>query len=239
MSTLFISDLHLDPARPDISDRLLGLLRTEARRADALYILGDLFEAWLGDDDPEPLAAAVAGELRDVADAGVPIGFIHGNRDFLLGHDYAARCGMRLLPDPTVIDLYGEPTLLMHGDLLCTEDAGYQAFRRQVRDPRWINAFLAQPLQARQQFARQARAASAEHQAGVDQMITDVSGESVRATLRLYGVRRLIHGHTHRPAEHAIDVDGRCCERIVLADWHERGEVLIVNRAGAVQRQTL
>jgi len=239
MSTLFISDLHLDPSRPDISDRLFGLLKGRARQADALYILGDLFEAWLGDDDPEPLAATVAAELRAVADAGVAIGFIHGNRDFLLGHDYAARCGMRLLPDPTVINLYGEPTLLMHGDLLCTDDSGYQAFRRQVRDPRWISGFLAQPLSARQQFARQARAASAMHQAGAGEAITDVSEGSVRTTLRLYGARRLIHGHTHRPAEHVFDIDGRACERIVLADWHARGEALMIERNGSAQRLSL
>ena len=160
MSTLFVSDLHLDPERPAITALFGRFLDGQARGADALYILGDLFEAWVGDDDPSAAGAFVAERLRALVDAGVPTYFLRGNRDFLLGEAYAARCGMTLLDDPTVVDLYGTPTLLLHGDLLCTDDTAYQQFRAQTRDPRWQAQFLAQPLAARLAFAAQARAAS-------------------------------------------------------------------------------
>jgi UDP-2,3-diacylglucosamine hydrolase len=237
--SLFVSDLHLDPERPEALAIFTDLLGGSARRADALYILGDLFEAWLGDDDHSPLADQVADALHAVADADVPVFFIRGNRDFLLGHDYAARCGMRLLPDPCVIDLYGEPTLILHGDLLCSDDVAYQTFRRQVRDPAWQSGFLAQPLAARREFARQARAASATHQADVGERITDVTPATVQSTLAQYGVRRMIHGHTHRPASHRLTINGRERERIVLADWYRGGEVLTVAAGGSISRRAL
>ncbi len=228
MSTYFISDLHLDDDRPESTACLLEFLAGRARDADALFILGDLFEVWIGDDERSALTDRVAEALSALAAAGVPVAFMRGNRDFLLGHDYAARCGMRLLPDAAVIDLYGEPVLLLHGDTLCTDDAGYQAFRRQVRDPQWQAGFLAQPLTARRQFAAQARAASAVHQAQTG-MLGDVSDETVRSTFALYGVERMIHGHTHRPCDHRLTVGERTCERRVLADWHPRGEALEVH----------
>jgi UDP-2,3-diacylglucosamine hydrolase len=239
MSTLFVSDLHLDAGRPAATACFLDLLRGPARQADALYILGDLFEAWLGDDERSPLADSVAEGLHALADSGVPIAFIRGNRDFLLGHDYAGRCRKRLLPDPCVIDLYGEPTLLLHGDLLCTDDAAYQAFRRQVRDPAWQAGFLAQPLDARRAFAAQARAASASHQSEVGDGITDVSPATVEATFARYGIRRMIHGHTHRPQLHRLSVAGSERERVVLADWYGRGEVLAVAPDGSIGRRGL
>lgn len=232
MTTLFVSDLHLDDARPATTHAFLAFLRDEARKARALYILGDLFEAWVGDDDPSQVGADVADALRGLARAGVPVAFMHGNRDFLVGRAYAQRCGMALLPDPTVVVLDGQPTLLMHGDTLCTDDTAYQAFRTQVRAARWQAQFLAQPLPARVAFAAQARAASQQHQAGLDQTmetITDVAPDTVAATFARYGVRRLIHGHTHRPAVHGLDVDGRACERIVLGDWYDQGSVLRVD----------
>jgi len=232
MATLFISDLHLDPSRPALTDILLRFLAGPARRADALYVLGDLFEAWVGDDGADALADEVAAGLRALADSGVPIAFIHGNRDFLLGADYAARCGMRRLPDPSVIDLYGQPTLLAHGDQLCTDDAAYQAFRRQVRDPDWQAGFLAQPLAARRAYAAQARAASAAHQRGLADDIGDVNGGAVEALFASTGIDLLIHGHTHRPGEHVLDVDGRGCRRIVLADWRDTGEALAIDPEG-------
>ena len=239
MTTLFVSDLHLDPARPAITALFLRFLREEAAGADALYVLGDLFEAWVGDDDPSAAGAEVAAGLRALADAGVPVYFIHGNRDFLLGRDYAARAGMRILPDPAVVSLYGRPVLLMHGDLLCSDDVAYQAFRAQTRDPAWQARFLAQPLAARLAFAEQARQASMARQqemiagdrAGFE-TVTDVTPATVEATLARFGVDTLIHGHTHRPAVHALHAGGRDCRRIVLGDWYEQGSVLRVDKDG-------
>ena len=237
MTTLFVSDLHLDPARPEITALFLRFLRSEAVDADALYILGDLFEAWVGDDVGGEPAQSVRAALRALVDAGVPVFFQRGNRDFLAGARFASDTGARLLPDPAVVNLYGEPTLLMHGDLLCTGDAAYQAFRAQVRAPQWRQQFLAQPLAAREAFAAKARAASKEHQkdvgsGGAMDAITDVAPDAVAQTLTRYGVRRLIHGHTHRPAIHALDAGGRLARRIVLGDWYEQGSVLRVDPDG-------
>lgn len=239
MTTLFISDLHLDPSRPAITDLFLAFLREEATSADALYILGDLFEAWIGDDTPSPAADAVATALKAVSDAGVPVYFIRGNRDFLLGDTYARRSGMRILPDPSVIDLYGKPVLLQHGDLLCTDDIPYQQFRAQTRDPAFQAQFLAQPLAARIAFAQKAREASQNRQAEMKEgdraqfeTVTDVTPAEVVATFARYGVDTMIHGHTHRPATHVLQVGGRSCQRIVLGDWFEQGSVLRASPEG-------
>lgn len=240
MATLFISDLHLDPTRPAITELFGRFVRSEAKSADALYILGDLFEAWVGDDDPSDVGAFVAVALREVADSGVPVYFIRGNRDFLLGSDYAQRAAFRVLPDPAVVVLYGKPALLMHGDLLCTDDTAYQAFRAQTRNPAWQAHFLGQPLEARLSFAAQARAASQAHQAklregGNDvrfETLTDVTPATVDATFARYGIDRMIHGHTHRPGVHELQVNQRECERIVLGDWYEQGSVLRVEAGG-------
>ena len=231
MATLFISDLHLDDARPEVTDLFGRFIDGEARGADALYILGDLFEAWVGDDDPSATGAFVADRLRSLGDAGVPVYFMRGNRDFLLGDDFARRAGMTLLPDPAVVMLYGKPVLLMHGDLLCTGDVAYQQFRAQTRDPEWQARFLAQALPARQAFAQQARAASKAHQGGLAaqgtmETITDVAPDAVCDTFSRYGVELIIHGHTHRPKVHA-ETGGT---RVVLGDWYEQGSVLRVDR---------
>ncbi len=233
MTTLFIADLHLDPGRPAITELFGRFIEEQARGADALYILGDLFEAWIGDDDPSDAGARVAGKLRALADSGVPVYFIRGNRDFLLGAAYARRAGMRILPDPAVILLEGEPTLILHGDLLCTDDVAYQQFRAQTRDPRWQAQFLAQPLQARLAFAAQARAASqARHGElmadGSAETVGDVSLETVRGWFARHGIRRMIHGHTHRPAIHQADGT----TRVVLGDWYAQGSVLRVDAGG-------
>lgn len=230
MSTLFISDLHLDDARPHIVATFERFCEGEARDADALYIPGDLFEAYIGDDDDAALNARVTSALRGVADAGVPVRFIAGNRDFLLGDGYARRCGMDILADGTVIDLYGAPTLILHGDALCTDDVAYQAFRRQVRDPAWQAAFLARPLAERRAFAAQARDASRAHTSSTDMAIMDVNPRAVDAALHDAGVMRMIHGHTHRPAIHDFTLDGKPAQRIVLGDWYEQGSVLRVDR---------
>ncbi|HEX7110898.1 MAG TPA: UDP-2,3-diacylglucosamine diphosphatase [Mizugakiibacter sp.] len=232
MATLLISDLHLDDARPQITALFERFLAREARAADALYILGDLFEAWVGDDDDAELPTRVAAALRGVRDAGVPVYFIAGNRDFLLGDDYARRARMELLADGCVVDLHGTPTLLLHGDTLCTDDDAYQAFRRQVRDPAWQRQFLAQPLAARKAFAEQARAASRAHTRSTDYAIMDVNAEAVAAALRAAGVQRMIHGHTHRPAIHDFALDGAPAQRIVLGDWYEQGSVLRADAGG-------
>ena len=228
MATLFISDLHLEDAQPAITRLLLDFLAAEATDADALYILGDLFEYWIGDDVLTPTAKAVAEALVGVSRA-TPVYFMHGNRDFLLGPTYAERAGMTLLEDPTVVDLYGTPTLLMHGDTMCTDDHAYQAFRAQVRQPAFIEMFLGKTVQERIAMAREARDASKAHTGHAAMEIMDVNEEAVRAAFDAHGVDRMIHGHTHRPAVHDRD-DGR--QRIVLGAWHEHGSVLRVKPDG-------
>lgn len=236
MTTLFISDLHLDAERPAITELFGAFMHREGRQAEAVYILGDLFEAWVGDDDPSETGAYVADRIAELVDVGVPVYFIRGNRDFLVGDAFARRAGMRILPDPAVITLYGKPVLLMHGDLLCTDDVAYQAFRAQTRNPDWQQQFLAQPLAARLAFAAQARAASQARQQGMKQSdraqfetVTDVTPAAVEATFARYGIDTIIHGHTHRPAVHELNVQGRPCRRIVLGDWYEQGSVLRVD----------
>ncbi|HEX7368746.1 MAG TPA: UDP-2,3-diacylglucosamine diphosphatase [Rhodanobacteraceae bacterium] len=233
MATLFVSDLHLDEARPHIVRDFERFCAGEARHADALYVLGDLFEAYIGDDDDAALNARIAAALRGVADSGVPVKYIAGNRDFLLGDAYAKRCGMQILADGTVVDLYGTPTLILHGDVLCTDDAAYLAFRKQVRDPAWQAAFLSRPLAERRAFAAQARDASRAHTSSADMAIMDVNTTAVEAALRDAGVMRMIHGHTHRPAVHDFTLDGKPAQRIVLGDWYEQGSLLRVNRESA------
>jgi len=232
MSTLFLSDLHLDTNRPATTQAFEALMAGEARHAEAIYLLGDLFEAYLGDDDDDELPTRVAAATAAVRASGVPVFFQRGNRDFLVGPDYAARAGWTLLPDPAVIELQGEPTLLLHGDLLCLDDTGYQALRRQLRDPAWQVGFLAQALPVRRAFAAQARAASAAAQAGRDESIGDASPTEVRRLMDLYGVRRMIHGHTHRPALHRVPLAGGEGLRIVLGDWYTQASVLRVDRDG-------
>jgi len=237
MTTLFVSDLHLHASRPAITALFLQFLREEAAHAEALYVLGDLFEAWLGDDANDALSQQVRAALRALVGGGVPLYLMRGNRDFLFGPRFSTDTGARLLPDPCVVSLYGEPTLLMHGDLLCSEDRAYLAFRAQVRDPAWQGEFLAKPLPERLEFAAHARAASQERQAGLQaegalETITDVTPATVAETMARFGVRRMIHGHTHRPAIHSLRVDGLPAQRLVLGDWYEQGSVLRVSRDG-------
>jgi len=233
MTTLFISDLHLDETRPQIVELFTRFLTREARGADALYILGDLFESWIGDDDDGALPERVAQALRTLRDSGVPIYFMHGNRDFLLDADYAERAGLTLLADPNVVDLHGERTLLMHGDTLCTDDTAYQEFRAVVRNPDWQKQFRARSLSERHAFAAQARAESVKHTAGAKPEIMDVNQGAVVAAMRKHAVRMLIHGHTHRPATHRFNLDGQAAERIVLGDWYEQSSVLTWPRLSA------
>ncbi|MGH8272038.1 MAG: UDP-2,3-diacylglucosamine diphosphatase [Gammaproteobacteria bacterium] len=232
MTTLFISDLHLDPVRPAITALFLDFLGGEARHAEALYILGDLFEVWLGDDDPDPHHARVAETLHELADAGTPVYFMVGNRDFLLGEDYARRAGMTILDEPLHLDLHGTPTLVLHGDVLCTDDVAYQSFRALVRNPAWQKDFLSRPLEVRRALAGQVREESKSRGATTAPEIMDVNAQAVATAFSEHGTPRMIHGHTHRPAIHRLDVGGTARERIVLGDWYEQGSVLRVNDDG-------
>lgn len=235
--TLFISDLHLGPGLPEATATLLRFLRETAPGADALYVLGDLFEYWIGDDAlTQPFEHEVAAAFRALADSGVPVYFMHGNRDFLIGRRFARESGMAILHDPTLIDLYGTPTLLMHGDTLCTDDVEYQKFRARTRNPAMQWLFLALPLALRKRIALKLRGRSRRAKQAKDMAIMDVTPVTVEAALRDHGYPRLIHGHTHRPARHEHTVDGRTCERQVLADWYEQGSYLSCDATGCAPR---
>lgn len=232
-TTLFISDLHLSDERPAITRLFLDFLADEARQADALYILGDLFEFWAGDDAAAEaeFRPAVDG-LRALSQAGVPLYFMYGNRDFLMRERFERDTGGKLIPDPTRIDLYGEPTLLMHGDLLCTADVDYFEFRKKVRDPGWQRDFLAKSLAERNDISNAYRDISKTNVARKPPEIMDVTPSAVEDTMRRQRVRRLIHGHTHRPGEHVFTLDGALARRMVLGAWYEQGSVLRVNAKG-------
>jgi UDP-2,3-diacylglucosamine hydrolase len=233
VATLFISDLHLKPEAPRLAAILRELLAGPAANAEAVYVLGDLFEAWPGDDDlGDPFNSVVVAAFRALSGAGVPLRFQHGNRDFLLGESFAAATGGTLLPEEFVADLGGTRTLLLHGDQLCTDDVAYQEFRAQVRNPAWQRQMLSQPLPVRKALARQLREGSDLAKSGKSLDIMDVNADAVAAAFRRHGVTRMIHGHTHRPAMHRHDVDGLPRERIVLADWRGRGAYVLVDESG-------
>jgi UDP-2,3-diacylglucosamine hydrolase len=232
VTTLFISDLHLDASRPAITAQFLNFLEREATSADALYILGDLFESWIGDDAPDADQCAAIERMRSLTEGGVHCFVMHGNRDFLLGEQFCKQSGARLLADPVLVTLYGEKVLVMHGDALCTDDHAYQRLRATVRDEGWQRQFLALSIGQRRALAGAARDGSKAHTAAAAYTITDVNADSVAAVLRESGASILLHGHTHRPAIHAFKVDGRDCTRIVLGDWYTQGSVLRWTRAG-------
>jgi UDP-2,3-diacylglucosamine hydrolase len=228
MALLFISDLHLDGARPDTIDRFLAFVAGRARGVETLYILGDLFEAWIGDDDTDPSMKPVIAALASLHKAGIPCAVMHGNRDFLLGRRFQCATGCRLLEDYESIDLGGgERLLVTHGDLLCTGDAEYMALRRTVRDPAWQRNFLAKPLAERRELADRLRNMSRAETAAKPEDIMDVSQAAVEETMRRFGVRRLLHGHTHRPGVHEFRLDGAPATRVVLGAWHERGHAAL------------
>lgn len=228
MATLFIADLHLCTEEPAITAGFLRFLAGDARQADALYILGDLFEAWIGDDDPTPLHREIAAAIKAVADAGVPCYFIHGNRDFLLGKRFARESRLILLAQEKVLELYGRRVLIMHGDTLCTDDRGYQAFRAKVHQ-RWLQTvFLALPLFIRQRIAAKMRAGSKAANSSKSLTIMDVNAHAVVAELEKYQVQWLIHGHTHRPAVHELTANGQPAFRVVLGAWHREGSMVKV-----------
>ncbi|MDZ7322092.1 UDP-2,3-diacylglucosamine diphosphatase [Kosakonia sacchari] len=231
MATLFIADLHLQTEEPAITAGFLRFLAGTAREADALYILGDLFEAWIGDDDPNPLHQQIAQAIKAVVDSGVPCYFIHGNRDFLLGQRFAQACGMQLLPQEQVLDLYGRNVLIMHGDTLCTDDAGYQAFRAKVHQPWLQKLFLTLPLFIRRRIAAKMRAGSKAANSSKSLSIMDVNQHAVVEAMEKHQVQWLIHGHTHRPAVHTLTANDAPAFRAVLGAWHSEGSMVRVSES--------
>ena len=236
MKYLFVSDLHLEAAAPRAIEAFVGLLRGEAREAAALYILGDLFESWVGDDDPDPARDRICREIAALTATGVPVFVMHGNRDFLYGAGFETRTGATLLPDPCVATLLGRRVLLTHGDLLCTGDAAYQELRSTVRAASFQERVLALPLEARQTLADAARAGSKAHVAAQRPEIMDVTPDAVVAAFRATGTRVMVHGHTHRPAEHGHVVDGEQALRVVLDAWYDGGSVLTLDASGFARR---
>ena len=225
MRSLFISDLHLSEDRPEANERFFEFIERDARGADALYVLGDLFEYWVGDDAlDDRFNAVIAGFFRQLSARGTRLYLMHGNRDFLIGERFCRETGAQLLPDPSVID----GTLLMHGDTLCTDDLDYQAWRRTARSPAWQNEFLSKPVAERRGVVRGLREKSKEVIQAKAAEIMDVNHDAVREVLQRHGVARLIHGHTHRPGRHKVQVDARSVERWVLPDWYGRGGFLEV-----------
>jgi len=234
---LVIGDLHLDPARPEMIGRFEDFCAGPARSAQALYILGDLFEVWIGDDDDDPGVRRVLDALATLTQAAeVPVWFMAGNRDFLVGERFHRQTGARALPDEQLIDLFGHPTLLCHGDTLCTDDVDYQRFRSMVRDEEWQREFLARPLAERRHMAENLRRDSGEAMAGKADTAMDVNGNAVIDAVRRHGAERLIHGHTHRPGMHLHEVEGRTVERWVLGDWYREASMLVATQSGIEPR---
>ncbi|OFZ99022.1 MAG: UDP-2,3-diacylglucosamine diphosphatase [Betaproteobacteria bacterium RIFCSPLOWO2_02_FULL_62_17] len=233
MSQLFISDLHLSPDRPPIVSLFLDFLVGPARKAKALYILGDLFEYWAGDDDlAEPFNRRITDALAQCSAGGTLLYFMRGNRDFLVGADFARACGLTLLEEPTGVELADGAAMLSHGDALCTDDADYQAFRAEIRSEEWSASFLARPLDERKREIEAMRSRSEAEKRVKPAAIMDVNETAVANFFREHDCGRLIHGHTHRPARHEHRVNGRHCERWVLADWYDKGSYLVSDHAG-------
>ena len=226
MATLFISDLHLEAERPDIAKHFLEFMESDARECEELYILGDLFEAWVGDDDPNTHYFTIKRALRKLSDRGVPIYFMHGNRDFMIGHEFANETGVEILKDPHRVDMYGQKALLSHGDVLCTDDVQYQKVRTMTRDPAWQAKMRTKPLKERLRIAAEARRQSLEQTINMSLDIMDVNQQAVEKMIREHNVDVLLHGHTHRPAVHTVELGNRKAKRIVLGDWYRQGSVV-------------
>ena len=226
MTTLFISDLHLEAERPEIGDQFIQFLQTEATKAEALYILGDLFEAWVGDDDPNAHYAIIKLAIRKLTDSGIPVYFMHGNRDFMIGSKFANETGVEILKDPYPVKMYGQKALLSHGDAMCTDDVQYQRVRLMTRDPDWQQSMLAKPLKERLRIAQEARRQSLEQKLNLSMDIMDVNQGAVMRAINEYGVDVLLHGHTHRPDVHTVDLGDRKAKRVVLGDWYSQGSVV-------------
>lgn len=232
MSTLFIADIHLGIEHPEISQRFVEFLQQQTVAAEALYILGDLFEVWIGDDAIQPEHQAAIDALKQLSDSGTPVYVMHGNRDFLLGKRFEELTGCQLISDPLLIDLHGTPTLLMHGDSLCTDDSEYMQMRQQLRSPQWQQQFIAASIEQRLQVARQYRDESRSRSKSKPLEIMDVNAEAVIAAMHEHDVTQLIHGHTHRPAVHNLKFDDQTAQRIVLGDWYSQNSSLHCDENG-------
>lgn len=232
MATLFISDLHLSGERENISKLFITFLKERASQADALYILGDLFEVWPGDDMIQPDYQESISAMKQLADSGIPLFVMQGNRDFLMADQFTEVSGASLIEDPTIIDLYGIKTLLMHGDTLCSDDIEYQKFRTMVRDPVWKKSFFALPKEERLAMTSKYRKMSKVETKKKAMDIMDVNQQAVETAMLEKNIQLLIHGHTHRPAVHDFSVNGKAMKRIVLGDWYEQGSVLVCDESG-------
>lgn len=232
--TIFISDLHLCASRPQITEAFLNFLTTQTKSAHALYILGDLFEYWAGDDDiDDAFNKQIIQGFKALAASGVSVYLMHGNRDFLITDEFCRAAGIHLISDPTLINLYGSTALLSHGDELCTDDVAYQQFRLQVRNKQWQSEFLSQPLQARKNQIEAIRLRSEQEKSNKSAQIMDVNQDAVVSLLKQYHYPDLlIHGHTHRPNRHSVSVDGKLMTRWVLGDWYEQGSYLVCDASG-------
>ena len=232
MSTLFISDLHLSGERENITELFIRFLDKRASKADALYILGDLYEVWPGDDMIQPDYLSSITKLKQLSDNGLPLYVMQGNRDFLMAEKFSEVSGAKLIEDPTIIDLYGTPTLLMHGDTLCTDDIDYQKFRTMVRDPSWKEKFFSLPNEERLAMTTKYRKVSKVETAKKSMDIMDVNQQTVETVMQEHNIKQLIHGHTHRPAFHDFSINNEKMKRIVLGDWFEQGSVLVCDESG-------
>ncbi|WP_318435218.1 UDP-2,3-diacylglucosamine diphosphatase [Photobacterium leiognathi] len=232
MTTLFISDLHLSASRPDMTDCFLRFMTEDTANIDALYVLGDLFEMWIGDDEESPFLQQIKQAFKALTDSGIPCYFVHGNRDFLIGKRFSQQTGVQLLPEHSVVDLYGKPTLILHGDTLCIEDEAYQRYRKKVHNKfiQWL--FFRIPLSKRIQIGEKFRNNSSKNNQMKSQSIMDVTASEVVRVMEEFHVDQMIHGHTHRPDIHSLTVNDKPATRIVLGDWYEHGSVLVVTPDG-------
>jgi len=226
MTTLFISDIHISDDYPEIYKQFLDFIKKLDHNTNALYILGDLFEYWLGDDDPNPIFKKIQNVLKDLSKNNVSVFFMHGNRDFLVGDEFAKKTHIKILSDPSIIEVYGEQILISHGDIYCTDDEEYQLFRKQTRDPRWQKMILGKPLEYRRNYAQMARAKSKKHTQLDDEDIMDVNEDEIKKILDQFNLSTIIHGHTHRPFIHNTISNEDNYRRIVLGDWYEQGSIL-------------
>ena len=232
MTITFISDLHISEAQSEIGEQFVDFLTNQASKYKALYILGDLFEYWLGDDDINPYLNKIKNALKDYTKTGIPTYFIHGNRDFLIGKRFSTETGIKILSDPTIIQIYNEDILISHGDQFCTDDISYQTTKKLTRDPKWQNMMLNKSLKERKAFALEARLKSKKHMKDLADDITDVNHTEIANTFKKFNLKTIIHGHTHRPAIHNLNIQNIDHQRIVLGDWYDQGSCLEWDESG-------